>query len=141
ADEVLFHEMIHALRSIQGVRNDVPTEDTVRDYDTEEEFLAIVATNVYISAKGGLKLRADHHGHLPLKPPLDTSAGFLTDPNNLKLLKLYRLTWAPTFLALANVLTAKFNPFRELNKSLAYLGNTRRTINEPMQPLGTYQRP
>jgi hypothetical protein len=141
ADEILFHEMIHALREMQAVRNAVPTEDSVRKYDNEEEFLAIVATNVYISASGGIKLRADHDGHFELKPPLNTSAGFLTDPGNLKLMKLHRLMWAPTFLALAHVITAKFNPFRELDDNLAYLGHSTRTLDIDSKPLGTYPRP
>lgn len=52
SDEVLFHEMIHALRNMQGKTNHIPTDDS--GYDNDEEFLAIVATNVYISAGGGV---------------------------------------------------------------------------------------
>jgi hypothetical protein len=111
-DEVLFHEMIHALRNLQGVRNPWPTED--KDYGNEEEFLAIVATNVYISAKGGTQLRANADGHWPLKAPLNTSAGFLTDARNLKILKRYQLIWQPTFGQLSHAVTAVFNPFREV---------------------------
>jgi hypothetical protein len=111
-DEVLFHEMIHALRNLQGRRNPWPTED--KDYGNEEEFLAIVATNVYISAKGGTQLRANADGHWPLKAPLNTSTGFLTDARNLKILKIHQLIWQPTFGDLSHVATAIFNPFREL---------------------------
>jgi Effector protein len=50
SDEVLLHEMVHALRQMQGRNNPVPTEGSVREYDNEEEFLAIVVTNVYMSA-------------------------------------------------------------------------------------------
>jgi hypothetical protein len=111
-DEVLFHEMVHGLRNMQGLRNPWPTED--RGYRNEEEFLAIVATNVYISSKGSTQLRRDGDGHSPLEAPLDTSAGFLSDLRNLKILKIHQLIWSPTFADLAHVVTAKFNPFREL---------------------------
>ena len=113
-DEVLFHEMVHALRHMQGQSNAIPTEDSARGYDTEEEFLAIVVANVYMSAKKCTQLRADHHGHKPLQPPLNTSAGFLTDSINLKLMNIYHLLWKPTFLALSQVTGVTFNPFHEL---------------------------
>jgi len=111
-DEVLFHEMIHGLRNLQGVRNPWPTEDN--GYGNEEEFLAIVATNVYISAKGSTQLRRNADEHWPLNAPLNTSAGFLKEPRNLRILKIHRLLWIPTFGDLAHVVTANFNPFREL---------------------------
>ena len=41
-----------------GLSNPVPTVNT--SYLNEEEFLAIVVTNVYVSAKGGTKFRANH---------------------------------------------------------------------------------
>jgi hypothetical protein len=120
-DERLLHELVHALRIMQGRRNTVPTEDTVRNYDNEEEFLAIVVTNVYISAKGKSKLRADHHGHTELRPPLNTSAGFLSDPGNWNLMNIYKLIWQPTFWLLSLETEATFNPFREITARLAYL--------------------
>ena len=113
-DEVLFHEMVHALRYMQGKSNAIPTEDSARGYDTEEEFLAIVVANVYMSAKKCTQLRADHHGHRPLQPPLNNSAGFLTDSVNLKLMNIYYLIWKPIFLALSQVTGISFNPFHEL---------------------------
>lgn len=121
-DEVLFHELVHGLRQIQGKYNQIPTGDSFTGYGNEEEFLAIVATNVYISAKGGTQLRGGHDGHYALRPPLDTSTGFLADADNLRLMNIYRLIWADAFLDLSNVVGAKFNPFRELTNRLAYLG-------------------
>ena len=116
---VLFHEMIYALRDMQGKANHVPTEDS--DYTNEEEFIAIVCTNVYISAGGGSHFRADHQGHEFLKPPLNTSAGYLSNSDNLKSLTCFRLTWTELFMAMAGIPTP-FNPFAELAKQLAYLG-------------------
>jgi hypothetical protein len=54
ADQVLFHELVHALRDILGLSNPVPTVNT--SYLNEEEFLAIVE-GIYVSAKGGTKFR------------------------------------------------------------------------------------
>jgi hypothetical protein len=118
-DEVLFHELVHALRYMQGNASLVPTENAL--FDNEEEFLAIVATNVYISAKGGTAFRANHHDFELLRPPLNTSQGFLADRDNLRVMSVHRLLWTDTFNALAMVV-APFNPFRELSRNLAYLG-------------------
>ena len=124
-DEVLFHELVHALRAMQGKLNAIPTEGGLRGYNNEEEFLAVVASNVYISAKPSKQLRADHRGHQPLKPPRDTSAGFLADPETRDLMKLYQLTWRPTFQELASAghsLRPVFNPFRQLEDELKHAG-------------------
>jgi Effector protein len=116
SDEVLFHEMVHALRQMQGKYNQIPTGDRFSGYQNEEEFLAITATNVYLSAKGvgNDGLRGGHDGHYALQPPLNTSAGFLADPANRKLMNIYSLVWADAFRGLALVSQARFNPFREL---------------------------
>src|SRR5262249_1448294 len=64
-DEVLLHELVHCLRRMQGLHNPVPTVD--KGYDNEEEFLAIVVTNVYMSVKYGktAQFRADHVNYRP----------------------------------------------------------------------------
>jgi hypothetical protein len=121
-DEVLLHEMVHALRHMQGKSNPIPTEDALRKYDNEEEFLAIVVSNVYMSAKNKTQLRADHWGFKALDSALTTSAGFLADPGNFKLMNIYKLVWQPTFWLLHTV-PATFNPFRELTLRLNYLTN------------------
>jgi hypothetical protein len=112
ADEVLFHEMVHALRDMQGLSNPVPTVNT--SYLNEEEFLAIVVANVYVSAKGGTKFRANHFDESILWSPLNTSKGFVEDENNRKILDYYSSMWQPTFGQLANLTQPKFNPFREV---------------------------
>ena len=66
SDEVLLHELVHALRMTQGKLNSYPTDtsDGMHEYDSEEEFLAIAVTNVYISSKGAHELLRHHHrGH------------------------------------------------------------------------------
>ena len=109
-DEVLLHEMVHALRDMQGLSDPVPT--TPR-YKNEEEFLAIVVTNVYISKKSGNKLlRRDYQRVGALEPPFNTSDGFLTDDENREILEYYAKYWQPVFGQLGNTNTA-FNPFRK----------------------------
>jgi hypothetical protein len=117
ADDVLVHELVHTLRKLEGNENAIPTEDKLRGYDDDEEFLAIVTTNVYISAtKRNDQLRADHHGFKALAAPLNTSQGFLADPDNLTMLVKYYIDEADLYqmVALVTEAEAKFNPFREL---------------------------
>lgn len=112
-DEVLAHELVHALRIMQGLFNQVPTVNP--RYENEEEFLAIVAANVYISAKynDNTHLVADHVSHDRLRPPLNTSKGFVDDRDNSRLLSEHLFAWRPVFASLAGLQTPKFNPFRE----------------------------
>ena len=115
-DEALFHELVHALRQMFGQYYPLPTTGSLMDYDDEEEFYSVVATNVYISSKNrNDQLRANHHGHDPLPTDLNTSAKFVDDPDNRKLLvKQCDASWVFWF-AFADV-PAKFNPFQELRK-------------------------
>jgi hypothetical protein len=109
-DEILLHEMVHALRMMQGVFNPVPTTGR---YKNEEEFLALVITNVYISKKKGNKLlRPDYQNHYgALEPKWSTSEGFLKDDENKRILEFYSTRWQPVFGLLGDVDTP-FNPFR-----------------------------
>jgi hypothetical protein len=56
-DEVLFHEMIHASRIMRGKLDSVPVN---AGYDDEEEYLAIVLSNIYLSEKGQVRFTASH---------------------------------------------------------------------------------
>jgi hypothetical protein len=56
-DEVLFHELVHASRTMRGVVN---SEYVNRDYEDQEEYLAIALANIYMSEKGQWVLRGDH---------------------------------------------------------------------------------
>jgi len=47
-DEVLLHELIHACRQMNGVSHSSAVDS---DYENEEEFVAIVLTNIYMSEK------------------------------------------------------------------------------------------
>jgi len=109
---VLLHELVHCLRRMQGQFNPVPTVN--KGYDNEEEFLAIVVTNVYLSAHDrNAPLRADHVSDRPLQDPLNKSAGFVKDPDNWRLLSYYSTRWGEVFWELERVSKPVFNPFRE----------------------------
>jgi NleD-like pathogen effector protein (putative zinc metallopeptidase) len=56
ADEIIFHEMVHASRQLRGIQEGI----RVRDYDNMEEYLAVVVTNIYMAHKGKTKLAGDH---------------------------------------------------------------------------------
>jgi hypothetical protein len=77
ADEILLHEMLHALRQMMGrsVRESVAGNPGMDNY---EEFAAIVVTNVYRSERALPQLRRDHHGFLPLTGSTATNTGFKT---------------------------------------------------------------
>jgi hypothetical protein len=110
-DEVLFHELIHAYRKIS---NEISLGGGLIRYTSDEEFFAVVLTNIYISDatnhhKSGL--RADHTA---LKGPLEKELSgsytfFQSSPQVPKLIE--RLMHESPFLchSLAQV-KACFNP-------------------------------
>jgi hypothetical protein len=57
ADEILFHELVHATRQMRGV---MCRKHVDRLYDTEEEYIALVISNIYLSEKKKNDLVADH---------------------------------------------------------------------------------
>jgi hypothetical protein len=54
-DEVLFHELVHASRQMRGVADKIPVN---AGYGNQEEYLAVVLTNIYMSEKGQWRFRA-----------------------------------------------------------------------------------
>jgi hypothetical protein len=56
-DEVLYHELVHASRYVNGVFDGEPVN---KGYDDAEEYLAIVLTNIYMSEKGQWIFAGDH---------------------------------------------------------------------------------
>ena len=56
-DEVLFHELVHSSRALRGVQDEGYAD---QDYDDQEEFIAIVIANIYLSEKGQQVLLGDH---------------------------------------------------------------------------------
>jgi hypothetical protein len=127
-DETLFHELIHSLRMMMGLDDPIPMPKT--DFEDEEEFLAMTAANVYMSAKyksdqglrGGNHMAPEPYKYplsispvVPLvRPPL--SVTFLADPDYRKV--MMKIGWLPavetTFgLAAIPPTVAPYNPFHE----------------------------
>jgi hypothetical protein len=67
--------LVHALREMCGEFNQIPTEN--KDWDNEEEYFAILVTNIYLSERGKKYLGSNHHDFAPLSPSLSTSEKFL----------------------------------------------------------------
>jgi hypothetical protein len=114
ADEALLHEMLHGLRDLAG--QDDNAQKLAGGWDTLEEFYAILITNIYMSERGRMQLRKDHHGYQPLEKNLSTSTGFLTKLEHLRWLSWLVNRNAVFLRRVADVVTS-FNPIR------AYLGD------------------
>jgi hypothetical protein len=116
ASAALFHEMAHGYRMNIGHRYPARTMGGRLLYDDEEEFFAIVLTNIFVTDPTTevmiRTLRADHHGFTPLAAAQATSLGFLqVTANKQMLVRLF--AQEP---ALANDLTnvnATFNPVQQ----------------------------
>jgi hypothetical protein len=69
--EVLFHELVHALRRVSGKLHRYRLTGQLRQYGNSEEFLAILVTNIFISDVTNhhkTLLRRGWVGHTPLDP-------------------------------------------------------------------------
>lgn len=106
---------------MQGVYQSAPTPAPLDAYLNMEEFVAIVITNIYISAKykddrWKTMLNADHTGSKALQAPENTSAGFVAQPGNVQWLAAAAANGngVPYFLQLARLPEDKvgFNPVR-----------------------------
>lgn len=76
-DEILFHELVHAFRNVAGKWNAPKLNHGLHRYTNNEEFYAVMLTNIYISDRSNKiksSLRADHRGFRPL--PADFDEGF-----------------------------------------------------------------
>jgi hypothetical protein len=119
-DDQLFHELVHAVRETRGEFNQVPTWN--KDWMNEEEFFAVLVSNIYLSERGVKNLRGNYLGMGVLRPPLNTSEGFLgkggdPSPDQLEHRRMVKKFCADTSGLCqdicSKVLTAEFNPIRE----------------------------
>jgi hypothetical protein len=113
-DEVLMHELVHSYRKMAAIFNPVPTETKLFSYLNEEEWWAILLTNIYIAVKNGhnRNLRADHNGHEQLKYPLNTSDGFMNDDAHRKLVRKH-IGEQPLFSWELHQISSVYNPIAE----------------------------
>jgi hypothetical protein len=116
-DQVLFHELIHAHRAASWL---LPHHDKLiaglSGYKDEEEFLAVVLTNIYISETKGKGLRADYISYGALKGPLSSSIGFFaSSPQVLRILTEFAKDQEFLFNEMAKV-KAPFNPLAAMKE-------------------------
>lgn len=117
-DEVLFHELVHATRQLAGITYFMPIN---QNYDNEEEYLAIVLSNIYLRNKNSKNtLRGDHDAGILQDPDhfLDNVQRVNLEPRML--LERFRLNQMLFFKDLADIdfSVASFNPVRQYNEEL-----------------------
>ena len=114
-DEVLFHELIHAIRG--SIAHDkVPVSGGLWRYGDVEEFFAVVITNIYISEKGskGSGLRGGERGKIPLESYFNDSFCFFASSNQiLPLLLKFKEKHQQLFTDLSMIDT-HFNPVKAM---------------------------
>jgi hypothetical protein len=71
-DEILFHELVHVFRNATGKWNPGSVLSYgMRHYDDNEEFIAVLCTNIYVSDRTNkikTGLRAGHRGYAAMDP-------------------------------------------------------------------------
>ena len=123
--ESLFHELVHAFRLVtekasnrKGPSNVSGSSLKYPEYDTEEDFFAILVTNIF-SSETGRPLRAGHDGSEALPPNLSTNVGFLAVEAYARLVKQFCSDHPTVSAKLWNVRSA-FNPIASVLSGQAY---------------------
>ncbi|MCW5748278.1 MAG: hypothetical protein KIT36_18970 [Alphaproteobacteria bacterium] len=93
-DEILFHELVHVFRNATGKWNPgSPLSYSMRHYDDNEEFIAVLCTNIYVSDRSNkIKsgLRAGHRGYGAMDPNDARRFGlFMSSKNAYALVKKF----------------------------------------------------
>lgn len=104
--EILLHEMVHGMRATAGFLH---CEAMGLHYDTEEEFVAVTVTNMYMSEGGAMQLRASHLGFAPLMN-LSTFYGSVAEHSRM-IRRLF--VQQPQFARALSRVRCRFNPFLE----------------------------
>ena len=109
ADEVLFHELVHSLRHMAGVS--AAANKLGDGYQNEEEFIAVILSNIYLAEKGRKSLRGGHDGATMQQPE-----NFLKNERYKQLLLKFKGEQRAFFDELSNIPKEKawWNPLREL---------------------------
>jgi len=134
--EVLFHELIHAFRTISKSAHRKYTYNNttgaLHRYDDEEEFIAVLVTNIHISDPGNRNktgLRADHQTGYALQSDLAGSFEFFrSSAATFRLVEKF-CKENPGFTAALAKVPAKFNPLA------AYYTNPQKAREMSMQPV------
>jgi hypothetical protein len=120
--EVLFHELVHAVRRLKGVTD--RTRTTTTDYVSLEEFTAVLVTNIVISEKNRFTaLRYGERTFISMPDRYKTSAGFLRNAEHADLVNriIARDVTLPREIASSPVANP-FNPFRRILRGALWSG-------------------
>jgi hypothetical protein len=114
-DEILCHEMVHASRYLGGDFNMAPIP-SMPDYENEEDFFAILVTNIYSSEKkrGFESFRKSHHlRYQPEMDPIEVGPFvFVSKDDNLRLIAKF-CKQHPVIAPMIASAPAAFNPIRD----------------------------
>jgi hypothetical protein len=116
-NEVLFHELVHAMRQCTALRQPTDLAGGLYRYVTDEEFFAVVIANIYISegAKDGSSgLRSGEIGKSPLESYFSNSLCFFASSTQiLPLMKRFKKDHEQLFTDLS-MINCTFNPVKAL---------------------------
>ena len=112
ADEVLLHELLHAVRITLGLGDCRQTQAPLHRYDNRSEFYAVLVENVY-SSETRRPPRRDHWGHVALRDPVQ----YYAQPSN-KLMIMNFCRSMPQFTRDLASVPCNFNPFREYYREM-----------------------
>jgi len=113
SDEILFHELVHALRRVSGKRASTRVDfgKGLAFFDWKEEFIAVVVQGVYQS-RNRRPVRASHHGHYEIDPELNGDYRFFqVGSEAYKYIKEF-CEENPGFTTALACMDAPFNPMR-----------------------------
>lgn len=114
-DEVLFHELVHAARYLGGDFKKTPIPK-MPEYDNEEEYFAVLITNIYISERGRSFASFSKSHRLRRKPEMNEQEAdpwaFLLEDDNYRLVEKF-CKQHPTIAPIIAHAPADFNPIRD----------------------------
>lgn len=110
-DEILLHELVHSARFTGRDFNQKTLTGAMSGYGDEEEYFAVLVTNIYTSEAGGTNLRADHAGFSNLSATLSKPEDFLRMPENYRLVKKF-CSQHPNIAPMIATANAAFNPVK-----------------------------
>jgi hypothetical protein len=115
--ESLFHELVHAFRYVtekgstrKGPSNSSKSLKKFPEFDTQEDFFAVLITNIFAS-ETGRPLRANHDDLKALPSDLSTDKGFLAVKEYVHLVRQFCSDHPSVSVQLRDVPSA-FNPIR-----------------------------
>lgn len=110
-EEILLHELVHSARFTGRDFDQKALTGSMKGYDNEEEFFAVMVTNIYTSETGATSLRADHSGFSNLSALLTKPEEFLRMPENYRLVKKF-CSQHPNIAPMIATANAAFNPVK-----------------------------